>query len=437
MSPAIRVEDVSKRYRVHHEQRGRAAYRTLREDLVRVCTAPFRRLRQLWHTPPANGNGAVDEDFWALRDVSFEVQPGEAVGIIGRNGAGKSTLLKILSRITSPTSGRATLHGRVGSLLEVGTGFHPELTGRENIFLNGAILGMTGREIQRKFDEIVEFSGVEQFLDTPVKHFSSGMRVRLAFSVAAHLEPEIVVVDEVLAVGDLAFQQKCLGKMNEVSHSGRTVLFVSHNMAAVEGLCKRAVVLQSGRVYCDADSREAVQAYFRLVQEAHPTDGKRFFLNGSGTRRHGFEIKEVWITSEGHPCPAGFPAGAPLEIHLLCHATEVIVRPVLSVRVIGLGLGTVTKLHSERSGAELPEMVKGWFTVTCCTRDLLLAPGQYSLTVGASSGRLVLQLAHDAAHFTVLPTDFFGTGRTHEPGDGCVLCRQNWGFEPSSPLKKS
>ena len=197
---------------------------------------------------PFSRSGSKRETFWALKDISFEVKDGEVLGIIGRNGAGKSTLLKILSRITKPTTGSADVYGRVGSLLEVGTGFHPELTGRENIFLNGAILGMTRREIQRRFDEIVAFAEVEQFLDTPVKRYSSGMYMRLAFAVAAHLEPEILVVDEVLAVGDAAFQKKCLGKMSDVAHSGRTVLFVSHNLAAVERICDTAVFLQNGRI---------------------------------------------------------------------------------------------------------------------------------------------------------------------------------------------
>ncbi|MEO2088609.1 MAG: ABC transporter ATP-binding protein [Gemmataceae bacterium] len=232
-TPAIKVEALGKRYRLTHGQE-RARYRTLRESLVDAVKAPFRKR-------------GTTEEFWALSDVSFEVQPGEVVGIIGRNGAGKSTLLKILSRITKPTRGRVEINGRVGSLLEVGTGFHAELTGRENIFLNGAILGMSRREIAIKFDEIVAFAEVEKFLDTPVKRYSSGMYVRLAFAVAAHLEPEILIVDEVLAVGDAGFQQKCLGKIEDVSRSGRTVLIVSHQLNTVRQLCKQAVWLDAGR----------------------------------------------------------------------------------------------------------------------------------------------------------------------------------------------
>src|ERR1700682_2569479 len=233
----IAVENLGKRYRIRHQREGRR-YVALRDVLASKLASPL-----WWFRQGARPSTESTEDFWALKDVSFEVKQGEAVGIIGRNGAGKSTLLKILSRITEPTEGRVTLRGRVASLLEVGTGFHPELTGRENIFLNGAILGMTRLEIRRKFDEIVAFAEIEKFLDTPVKRYSSGMYVRLAFAVAAHLEPDILGVDEVLAVGDANFQRKCLGKMKDVAGHGRTILFVSHDMSAVRRLCRRAILL--------------------------------------------------------------------------------------------------------------------------------------------------------------------------------------------------
>ena len=255
----VTAERLGKRYRLRHQQRERLC------DAARRHRGRRRHRRWRGSTAGARGAGAT-EDFWALRDVSFEVAPGEVVGIIGRNGAGKSTLLKILSRITEPTTGRVTLDGRVASLLEVGTGFHPELTGRENIFLNGAILGMTRAEIRRKFDEIVAFAEVERFLDTPVKRYSSGMYVRLAFAVAAHLEPEILVVDEVLAVGDAEFQKKCLGKMHEVSRGGRTVLFVSHNMAAVQALCSRAIWLERGEVAASGPASAVVAQYLQGTQ---------------------------------------------------------------------------------------------------------------------------------------------------------------------------
>lgn len=251
MKPIIRVENLSKHYKLGAQQK---PYSTLRESLTDAVRAPFKSFRQ---------TGASDNNsFWALKDVSFEVKPGEVVGIIGRNGAGKSTLLKVLSRITEPTRGRIELYGRVGSLLEVGTGFHHELTGRENIFLNGAILGMRREEIAKKFDEIVDFAEVEDFLDTPVKHYSSGMYMRLAFAVAANLEPEVLIVDEVLAVGDAEFQKKCLGKMHEVSEKdGRTVLFVSHNMIAVESLCTKVVLLRNGNVVDFGETKSVINKY--------------------------------------------------------------------------------------------------------------------------------------------------------------------------------
>jgi len=255
-SVAIRVANLSKLYRIGP----REPYRALRDTLSDAMYAPFRRLHAALHR--ASVQQASDENtIWALKDVSFEVKPGEVVGIIGRNGAGKSTLLKILSRITEPTAGQVDLYGRVGSLLEVGTGFHPELTGRENMYLNGAILGMKKTEINRQFDAIVSFAEIEKFIDTPVKRYSSGMYVRLAFAVAAHMEPEILLVDEVLAVGDYEFQKKCLGKMKDVSEGGRTVLFVSHNLGSVSNLCARAVWLDAGQIVLSGDTREVVSGY--------------------------------------------------------------------------------------------------------------------------------------------------------------------------------
>jgi lipopolysaccharide transport system ATP-binding protein len=259
---AIHVESLCKRYRVGERER----YFALRDVLMRLATSPFRRSSQ-----------AAPEILWALRDVSFDVQSGEVVGLIGRNGAGKTTLLKILSRITQPTSGFAELHGRVGSLLEVGTGFHPELTGRENMYLSGTILGMTKREINRKFDEIVAFAEIEKFLDTPLKHFSTGMQMRLAFAVAAHLEPEILFIDEVLAVGDIEFQKKCLGKMQEVSQSGRTIVFVSHQMNQIRRLCGRVLWIDGGHVREQGPTGEIVAKYESASLQ--PTDG----IGGRGT----------------------------------------------------------------------------------------------------------------------------------------------------------
>ncbi|MBL8172208.1 MAG: ATP-binding cassette domain-containing protein [Acidobacteria bacterium] len=260
----IQAEGISKRYTLVGK---RQRYKTLRDQLAETALAPVRLLKSAFRRSDAKADPSANS-FWALNDVSFEVRAGEVIGVVGRNGAGKTTLLKILSRITEPTHGHATIHGRVGSLLEVGTGFHPELSGRENIFLNGAILGMRKTEIARKFDEIVSFAEVERFIDTPVKHYSSGMYMRLAFAVAAHLEPEILLVDEVLAVGDAAFQKKCLGKMGEITKEGRTVLFVSHNMGAVRSLCNKGLLLSEGRLVEAGDISKCIENYYRLIGAA-------------------------------------------------------------------------------------------------------------------------------------------------------------------------
>jgi len=281
MKPIIRVENLSKEYKIGAS---REPYTTLRESIVNSVKAPLQRRR----------NGA-DKTFQVLKNINFEVMPGEIVGVIGRNGAGKSTLLKILSRITEPTSGRIELYGRVGSLLEVGTGFHPELTGRENIFLNGAILGMKRGEIVDKFDEIAAFAEIGDFLDTPVKRYSSGMYTRLAFSVAAHLESEVLVVDEVLAVGDAEFQKKCLGKMKDVSHSGRTVLFVSHNMIAVKNLCRRAIFLQKGELRYDSTADAAVEMYLQTGVESA---SEREWANDEMPGNDNVKIKRVAVYAE-------------------------------------------------------------------------------------------------------------------------------------------
>jgi lipopolysaccharide transport system ATP-binding protein len=272
----IRVEKLGKLYHIGAQER----YKAFRDSLTEAFTKPFKRLHGLFSGNGASPPDGADSTFWALKDVSFEVKRGEVIGIIGRNGAGKSTLLKLLSRITEPTEGFAEIRGRVGSLLEVGTGFHPELTGRENIYLNGAILGMHRSEIRRKFDEIVAFAEVERFIDTPVKHYSSGMYLRLAFAVAAHLDPEILVIDEVLAVGDAAFQKKCLGKMGCVAQEGRTVLFVSHNMQAISTLTQRSLLLSNGRCLGDGPSDLVIAEYSRegnmagLIYEDEPSNSE-------------------------------------------------------------------------------------------------------------------------------------------------------------------
>ncbi len=299
---AIKVEGLGKLYRIGKK----APYRTLRESLTGLVTSPLRRLGMLSHPEQANGEAT----FWALKDVSFEVKRGSVVGIIGRNGAGKSTLLKILSRITEPTEGQVEINGRVGSLLEVGTGFHPELTGRENVYLNGAILGMTRAEISRKFDEIVAFAETEKFLDTPVKHYSSGMYTRLAFAVAAHLEPEILIVDEVLAVGDVGFQKKCMGKMGEVAEEGRTVLFVSHNMGAIGSLCHEAIELKSGHVMKIGRADDVVNSYLAAGFNRKSDDLEPLRYSG-----HGHAARFIRIELQSSQ-PDSIPFGDPIQFRL-------------------------------------------------------------------------------------------------------------------------
>jgi len=311
---AVRVENLGKQFRIGGKQE---KYSTMRDALANTFTAPFRRVRNLLQGE-ASGASNLTEAFWALKDVSFDVQVGETIGIIGRNGAGKSTLLKILSRITEPTEGRARVFGRVGSLLEVGTGFHPELTGRENIYFNGAILGMSREEINRKFDEIVAFAEIEKFIDTPVKHYSSGMGLRLGFAVAAHLEPEILIVDEVLAVGDAAFKKKCLGKMSDVAHGGRTVLFVSHDMGAVQNLCSRTLLLQQGQIVESGPTGEVISAYLDNAE----TGAWSVESETNAHKDAQFSLKQVYVTQAGEKAAAYLDPCKPTEVHVLFEALE-------------------------------------------------------------------------------------------------------------------
>ncbi|MDO8445559.1 MAG: polysaccharide ABC transporter ATP-binding protein [Deltaproteobacteria bacterium] len=311
MKPIIEVQNLSKLYQIGAKE----AYGSLREEIMQAITVPFRHFKSKTSNLTPNTDSDIDSTLWALKDVSFEVQEGEVVGIIGRNGAGKSTLLKILSRITEPTSGKVTMRGRVASLLEVGTGFHPELTGRENIFLNGALLGMSNAEIRKKFDEIVAFAEIEKFLDTPVKRYSSGMYVRLAFAVAAHLEPEILIIDEVLAVGDAQFQKKCLGKMGEVGKEGKTVLFVSHNMAAVRQLCSRALVLESGEVAADNNSSKGVEYYLQSGNKIQNAESLEDIIRNLPPDPV-FKLEGIALTQNGQRVEQHVENGSPLEIEI-------------------------------------------------------------------------------------------------------------------------
>ena len=329
------------------------------------------------------------ETIWALKGISFEVAPGASLGIIGRNGAGKSTLLKILSRITEPTAGRIRLYGRVGSLLEVGTGFHPELTGRENIFLNGAIIGMTREEIKRKFDEIVAFSEIERFIDTPVKHYSSGMYTRLAFAVAAHLEPEILIIDEVLSVGDLAFQKKCFGKMSDAAGQGRTVLFVSHNMEAVRKICNQAMLLAQGEIVAMGKTEKVITRY--VEEEASAESVYAIPPPGDEENPPGHAYKIVIEDGKGRPSPA-IPVGMPWQIRICFE----IVRPVEHF-IIGIGMTTNLNAPFRSCWAEPRDLEAGKYEAVFREETLVLGAGRYGVIVGLSAFERSIQYVENAA----------------------------------------
>jgi lipopolysaccharide transport system ATP-binding protein len=379
MTAAIRLEGLGKRYVLGRKL---DPHRTAREALADAVSGVVRATGALiGRRSPA----ADDDDFWALRDVSFEVPHGEALGLIGGNGAGKSTLLKLLTRITAPTTGRATIQGRVGSLLEVGTGFHPDLTGRENVFLNGAILGMRRDEVARKFDEIVAFAEVERFIDTPVKRYSSGMYLRLAFAVAAHLEPEVLLVDEVLAVGDAAFQAKCLGKMGDVTAEGRTVVFVSHNLDAIQRLCRRAVLLESGRVADTGRSDDVVRGYLTR-QHRRPSPAE--WMDVTGLRRRGSggaRFSAVRFTTgepalDGHPYPLG-----PLELQLEIDAAQA--RSVSSLAVVIRDVGGTNLVNADIAASEqIVRLDAGLSVVTLRIESLYLNPGEYTVDLWIGDG---------------------------------------------------
>ncbi|MDH3554784.1 MAG: polysaccharide ABC transporter ATP-binding protein [Deltaproteobacteria bacterium] len=375
---AIKVEDLSKQYRIGAKQEG---YRTLRDTVTHALVSPFRRAQKLLRGQ-AYGAAELDETIWALKGVSCEIKRGEVVGIIGSNGAGKTTLLKILSRITEPTEGYAEIHGRVGSLLEVGTGFHPELTGRENVYLNGAILGMKKAEIERKFDEMVDFAEIEKFIDTPVKHYSSGMYVRLAFAVAAHLEPEILLVDEVLAVGDAAFQRKCLGKIGNVAKEGRTILFVSHNMVAVRNLCNRVIWLDKGTVHQSGASDEVSYAYLRESVKVESVKDARSFI-ASLPPDEIVQLEAVDIRQDGETREL-MKNGKPVEVEIRYR----VLRRVHGLRVYfdildEEGNILVRTYHDDE--AELEEvMVPGRYCSVATIPANLLAPHRYIIRVCAT-----------------------------------------------------
>jgi len=414
---AITVEDLGKQYHIGHVQ---TRYRTLRESITDVFVSPFRKAALL-----ARGHAAaahsLHESFWALRNVSFEVKRGEVLGVIGRNGAGKSTLLKVLTRITEPTAGFAQLRGRVASLLEVGTGFHPELTGRENVYLNGSILGMTRREIQRKFDEIVDFAEIAKFIDTPVKHYSSGMYLRLAFAVAANLDPDILLVDEVLAVGDAEFQRKCLGKMGDVASQGRTILFVSHNLGAVQGLCTRGIVLSNGQLTFDGAATNAVQEYLNsLEKSAAIGPAERPDRRGSGVSRVvGFDV----VGSNG--IPGIVVCGERVEF-------VIDVVPVVDHRVncaftiYDQQSNPITHFTTRNVSVDREDRASGTTRFSCDVGQFLLVPGRYRVNVAIQSDEGLLDHIESVMSFDVLPPEVSVQPRYSIPRIGQIVLPHGW-----------
>jgi len=401
----------------------RESYTMLRDGLTRALTAPLRLLKGKAPRTVSGLDAHTKVEFiWAVKDASFDLKQGEVVGIIGSNGSGKSTLLKIISRITEPTEGEARIYGRVGSLLEVGTGFHPELSGRENIYLNGAILGMRKAEIDRQFNAIVEFAEIEKFLDMPVKHYSSGMYTRLAFSVAAHLDPEILVVDEVLAVGDAAFQKKCLGKMGDVAKAGRTVLFVSHNMAVVENLCSRAIWLDSGRIQADGLVGNVVAKYIQSLSTRADQDLSLIKREGALTP----VIRKIEFLDE-----SGLPAtttkvGSTLFLRVHYRHTEPLKNAYFGLRFETASGINVFWLQTRMQNAQLPDVLPASGIIECRIPELSLVPGLYFLTPGCGSGNTQLDVVPKAGQLQVVESDFFGTGKLPPQSLGLVVVDAAW-----------
>jgi lipopolysaccharide transport system ATP-binding protein len=410
----VEVESLSKRYRIGRLKR----YGSLRESLVESLRRPFAK-----HAEERASS------IWALRDVSFRVERGEVVGIIGRNGAGKSTLLKILSRITYPTEGRAKVVGRLASLLEVGTGFHDELTGRENIYLNGSILGMRKREVDARFDRIVEFSGVGPFIDTPIKRYSSGMRLRLGFSVAAHLEPDVLVVDEVLAVGDAGFQKRCLETMDGLRSGGRTVLFVSHNMAAVENLCSRAIWIEAGGIRMDAGAKETIAAYMASFAGDQAAGSE---LSGQEGRVGTGEIRFTrleFLGPDGTPCGT-VRSGDAVVMRLHYRAEKAVPHPSFGFRLYS-GMGTlVTETSTWHHGFDVPAVPPGQGHLDLEIDLLNLVPGRYSVSLWVTGlGGTPVYDGDVRAAFDVEVSNVYGSGRMLDGRYGLVYFPQRWRFE--------
>ncbi|NBC24488.1 MAG: ATP-binding cassette domain-containing protein [Bacteroidetes bacterium] len=397
----IKATGVSKRYRVGELQQ-EDSVRGMLNSWVQSPVRNFKRIYNLTRFKEGNDPNAM----WALKDVSFNLHEGEVLGVIGRNGAGKSTLLKVLSRITEPTHGKITIHGKISSLLEVGTGFHPELSGRDNVYMNGTILGMTKKEIQRKFDEIVSFSGVERHIDTPVKFYSSGMKVRLAFSVAAHLEPDILIIDEVLAVGDLAFQQKCIGKMDNIKSSGRTILFVSHNMNSIEGLCSRCLLMEKGQLIYNGSTAETIDKYQDLnLAKTDSQLSQRTDREGDGLAKF-VDIK----LNEGK----AIVPGEPFEVALQVDAKQKLENVEIAVKICKSYQQALTTLETKVHGATI-DLNEGRNLVTARVPRLMLAPGVYSINLWIGTVGRAQDNVFNVCSMMVAERDIYGTGVGVQP----------------------
>jgi lipopolysaccharide transport system ATP-binding protein len=412
----VRVENLGKKYIIGRNKEGER-YTALRDVIAQGAKGIANRFKH----PNLKTQYSDSEEFWALKDISFEIKQGDRVGIIGRNGAGKSTLLKVLSRITEPTEGEISIKGRVASLLEVGTGFHPELTGRENIYLNGAILGMGRAEIKRKFDEIVNFAEVEKFLDTPVKRYSSGMYVRLAFAVAAHLEPEILIVDEVLAVGDIKFQRKCLGKMEDVGREGRTVLFVSHQMSALESLCNSGIVLEHGFVKLIGDMDNSIQYYLNALSSQDVIDvSQRKDRKGRGQAR----ITKISIEDDRGNNQA-LLTGSRLKISLDYESSKCMEHFRLIIGVYDSMNTPVVRFDTEIAGFEVERLGNNG-TIVCSTDNLNLVADIYKLNVALMDNSDMEDYIVNASSFEIVSSDYFGTGKSFESKLARILVHHTW-----------
>jgi lipopolysaccharide transport system ATP-binding protein len=415
LEPAIKVENLGKEFVI-----GGPLYpENFRERLARFFLSPLHRYRQL------SGQVSGEERFTALEGVSFEVPQGEVLGLIGPNGAGKSTLLKILSKITPPTIGRVEILGTMGSLLEVGTGFNHELTGRENIYLNGAILGMRRKEINAQLDAIVDFSGVEQFLDTPVKRYSSGMFVRLAFAVAAHLRVDILLVDEVLSVGDQEFQRKCLGKMGEVAQDGRTVILVSHNMAAIQNLCHRVLLLENGKLSKEGSAQEVIETYLREVGEVKPVQS---LADKPRSSRHTPVLQELRCIDAQGVETQGILAGASLELRLKYSHHDVLKSPYFGFTFENRMGARIFTVQTAQNHGTVPSLSAAG-EVVCHIPKVPLAPGSYTISIGCGAQGQTLDVLERAIPLEVHKADVFGTGFILPTLHSMVLVDSKWSFD--------